>query len=200
VPGNYKGIVLFSVVGEAPATPGGGGDNDTGGTGQIGGQDITRTPADVGDDSREFQPHELTYSDTSDGVPEPTGPEGVTKTKLANVPNTSEAVNNTLSIISGALLLAVLLWLLMLLFRKKFDVLLLEVGPHHRKVAEVVKKFTKLTASDSVLYEVFEELAGKPLLLVEKVTKHRAKKIVKALIEAGAEAKTRVHRTRKKKK
>jgi hypothetical protein len=197
-PGNYKGIVLFSVVGEAPATPGGGGDNSTGGTEQIGGQDITRTPADVGTGT--FQPNELTYADTSDGTPEPSGPAGVTKTKLANVPNTSEVVHNTLSIISGAVLLAVLIWLLAILLRKKHDVLLLEVGPHRHKVAETIKKFTKLTASDSVLYEVFEELTGKPLLLVEKVSKPRAQKIVKSLTAAGALAKTRVHRTHKKKK
>jgi hypothetical protein len=197
-PGNYKGIVLFSVIGEAPEASGGGGDNTTGETGQIGGQDITRDPADVGTGS--FQPNELTYVDTSDGTPEPTSPEGVTKTRLANVPNTSQVVTSTLSLVSGAVLLAVLLWLLFALFRKKHDVLLLEVGPHRHKVAEVVKKFTKLTASDSVLYEVFEELSGKPLLLVEKVSKGRAKRIVKALSAAGAEAKTRVHRTRKKKK
>jgi ribosomal protein L7/L12 len=198
VPGDYKGVVLFSAVGEAPSTSGGSGDNNVGAGGQIGGQDITRTPADAGTGT--YQPHELTYVDTADGTPEPTGPAGVTKTKSASIPAASQQVNSTLSLVAGAVLVGAVAWLLALLLGKKFDVLLLAVGTHKHKVAETVKHYTKLTAADSVLYDVFEEMSGKPLLLIEKISKRRATKISKALENDGAEAKIRAHRQPKKKR
>jgi hypothetical protein len=196
--GAYRGIVLFSVVGEAPSSSGGSGDNNVGVTDQINGQTITRSPANVGTGT--FQPNETTYADTSDGTPEATGPAGVTKTKTANVPNTSGETGAIASLIVGAVVFAVLLALLIALFSKKYDVLLLEVGPHKHRIAETIKRYTKLTASDSVLYDVFEELAGKPLVLVEKISRKKATKITKSLEKDGAEAKIRAHRTHKKKR
>jgi hypothetical protein len=196
-PGTYKGMVLFSAVGEVPAAPGGQGDNDSGETSQIGGQDITRTPAGVGTGS--YQPHQLTYEDTSDGSPEPTNPEGVTKLKATAAASSGE-VNTALSLVAGAILLGALVWLGAVLFGRRYDVLLLNVGAHRHKVAETIKHYTKIAAADHILYDVFEEMAGKPLLLIEKISKRRANKLAKALTSDGAEAKTRLHRQPKKRK
>jgi hypothetical protein len=197
-PGDYKGMVLFSVVGEAPAATGGSGDNNTGETSQIGGQDIERTPAEVGTGT--FQPYQLTYEDTTDdGTPESATPGGVTKVKSSVLP-TDEGVNITLSVVAGLLLLGALIWLFAVLFGRRYDVLLLNVGAHKHKVAETIKHYTKIAAADHILYDVFEEMAGKPLLLIEKISKRRANKLAKALTSDGAEAKTRVHRQHKKRK
>jgi hypothetical protein len=196
-PGTYKGMVLFSVVGEAPDATGSSGDNNTGESSQIGGQDISRTAAPVGTGT--FQPNQLTYEDTTDGTPESANPGGVTKVKSSILP-TDQETNTALSLVGGIVLLGALIWLFAVLFGRRYDVLLLNVGEHKHKVAETIKQYTKLAAADHILYDVFEEMAGKPLLLIEKISKRRANKLVKALSDDGAEAKTRAHRHPKKKR
>jgi ribosomal protein L7/L12 len=191
--GTYKATVLFSAIGEAPSTTGGSGNNDVGTTNQIDGQTITRQSADVGTGS--YSTHETTYPDTSDGSPEGSSPAGVSRTRTVAASNSAPTTES--SLVVGIPLLAVLAWLGFVLFGKKYDVLLLSVGAQRHKIAEVIKRYTKLTASDKVLYEVFEQMSSRPLVLVEKISKLRANKLVKALQQSSAEAKIRAHRKHK---
>jgi hypothetical protein len=199
--GTYRGIVLFSVIGTPPSSrSGGSGDNNVGEVVVSSGQGLAATPL-----SMSTQP-QSTNSATEFGAdsnpPTPTEPAGVTKTKAG--PTSAEISEDDMVVASvGAgvlLLLAVAIGLLLVLFRRKYDVLLVDAGLHQRKIAGIIKYYTKIHAADDILYNVFDELAGKPLLLIEKISKGKAITIVAALKSGGADAKFRQHKTPKKKR
>jgi hypothetical protein len=195
--GIYRGIVLFSVVGTPPGSSGSSGDNSVGEAASPGGQNLATVPVSPSPQSTE-PTAPLTTAEPENNSFMLTGPAGVTKSDTVPTPAVISENSGLASVIATTLVMAGLI-ILLAMRRRKFNVLLVEVGPHRRKVSEIIKRYTKINASDSVLYDVFDELSGKPLVLIEGISKGRANKIVAALKAGGAEAKTRMHRIHKKK-
>jgi hypothetical protein len=191
---------LFSAVAEAPSGSGGSGGGGASPVNQPSGQSFALTPTSVNTRSTRTETAQEVVPGADNSIPSLNNPAGVTKTEIDSTPSINEQYGGIMSLIAGAILVVAAACSAVKLFGAKFDVLLLATGPHRRKITKIIKRRTKIAASDDVFDDVFNELADRPLLLIEGISKGKASAVVAALKAVGGDAKIRQHRISKKKK